>query len=397
MANPKDVLVIAQYSGNGPQSNNRFREICRNLVEAGAQVELVTSTFSHSGKKQVDLVTDNFEEFKIVQIEEPGYLKNVSFKRIRSHKILGRNLEKYLEERKAPDVIYCAVPSLSLAEVASKYAKKNNITLIIDIQDLWPEAFEIVLRQKVLATILFAPLRRQADKIYALADTVITVSDTYSSRAMQVRNRDSDAITVYLGTNLKTFDEFPAKPWSESSGVIQIVYIGTLGHNYDLPLVFESLRILKGKGLEFRMHIMGSGPLEASWIEMSKDLADEVTFHGRLDYAEMVSRLRACDIALNPIVPGAAGSIINKVCDYAAAGLPVVNSQENREYRRLLSEYDAGINCESTPISMANAIESITENSDLRSIMGNHSRRLAEEKFDRSQTYKVITEKILHG
>ncbi len=37
------------------------------------------------------------------------------------------------------------MPSLDVAKVAAKYAKENNIRFIIDIQDLWPEAFRMVL------------------------------------------------------------------------------------------------------------------------------------------------------------------------------------------------------------------------------------------------------------
>lgn len=58
----------------------------------------------------------------------------------------------------------------------------------------------------------------------------------------------------------------------------------------------------------------------------------------------MVGLLCSCDIAVNPIKKGSAGSIINKVGDYAAAGIPVVNTQENLEYKNILEEYNAGIN-----------------------------------------------------
>lgn len=55
-------------------------------------------------------------------------------------------------------------------------------------------------------------------------------------------------------------------------------------------------------------------------------------------YPEMCGRLVACYIAVNPITHGAAQSIINKHGDYAASGLPVVNTQECEEYRNLVGE-----------------------------------------------------------
>lgn len=60
----------------------------------------------------------------------------------------------------------------------------------------------------------------------------------------------------------------------------------------------------------------------------------------------MCALIDSCDIVVNPITGGAAASIINKHADYAACGHPVVNSQEANEYRKLVEEYDMGLNCE---------------------------------------------------
>ena len=59
------------------------------------------------------------------------------------------------------------------------------------------------------------------------------------------------------------------------------------------------------------------------------------------------------------------------------AGLPVVNTQECTEYRDLLNEYKAGINCEcENSDDVAKAIEYLISNSSLRLEMGRNSRQL---------------------
>lgn len=68
---------------------------------------------------------------------------------------------------------------------------------------------------------------------------------------------------------------------------------------------------------------------------VAKEQGLDVTFTGDLPYPKMVATLCECDFAVNPIRRGAA-SIINKVGDYAAAALAVVNTQECEEYRALL-------------------------------------------------------------
>ena len=376
--NALDIAVIAQYTGDGPNSNSRFREICRDLVATGAAVELITSTFVHSRKEQVELPAGE-EPFVLTQIHEPGYRKNISFERLRSHRALASNLRSYLDSRRVPDVIYCAIPSLDLAEVAARYARRHGVRLIFDVQDLWPEAFEMVLKPERVARAALYPLRLKADNVYSASDSVVTVSDTYSERVRRVRLDSESVHTVYLGTKLADFDAHPVEPWPVS-GVLHLAYIGTLGRSYDLPLIFDAVRELDRRGIDYRLHVMGDGPLASRWQEETRGLADRVVFYGRLPYPEMVSRLKASDIALNPIVPGSAGSIINKVCDYAAAGLPVINTQESPEYRGLLDSYGAGINCPADAGAVAEAMVRLHEDPSLRESMGRGSRRLAEEK-----------------
>ena len=61
--------------------------------------------------------------------------KNVSIKRLFSNGVLAINLKKYFKHRKKPDVVFCAVPSINLAYVASKYCKRNGIKFVIDEVD----------------------------------------------------------------------------------------------------------------------------------------------------------------------------------------------------------------------------------------------------------------------
>lgn len=109
----------------------------------------------------------------------------------------------------------------------------------------------------------------------------------------------------------------------------------------------------------------------------------------------MVSVLCSCDIAINPIKKGAAQSIVNKVGDYAAAGIPVVNTQENLEYKNILEEYNAGINVKNESfIDTANAIETLYNDKRIRIKYGENNRILAEKKFNRKLTYKEIIDLI---
>ena len=396
----KKVLIIANFMRLPWEGgNSRFPYITKLLNREKTNVEIITTSFSHSEKEQrrVTEVNKNSIDYKITLLDEPGYKKNVSLKRFYSHYILAKNLKKYLQEQPKPDIIYCAIPSLDVAKAAADFAKKNNIRFIIDVQDIWPEAFKMVFNIPIISNLIFYPMQRMADKIYASADEIIAVSETYANRAARVNKKYNNKLSVFLGTDLEYFDSLAKENYIEySDDKVRLVYIGTLGHSYDLKFTIDALEILKNKGISnIQFMVMGTGPLKEQFENYAKLKKIDAKFTGRLDYNKMVGNLCACDIAVNPISKGAAQSIINKVGDYAAAGLPVVNTQECEEYRNLVEGYNFGYNCDNdAPEELAEKIEILYNDETLRKELGANNRRLAEEKFDRRKTYQKIVDLI---
>jgi len=200
-------------------------------------------------------------------------------------------------------------------------------------------------------------------------------------------------LVAFLGTSLKKFDEAAKAAEPAGNAPFTVGYIGTLGYSYDIPIVIEAIAHLQEKGKKLRFLVMGDGPLRERFENLAAQKDIDAEFTGRLPYEEMVKRLVQCHVAVNPIVKNSAGSIINKVGDYAAAGLPVVNTQECPEYRQLVEDYHCGINC---PVGqwqgVADALEQLLEDASLRAEMGVNSRRLAEDRFDRDKSYDLIAD-----
>ncbi|WP_026691505.1 glycosyltransferase family 4 protein [Alteribacter aurantiacus] len=398
----EDILIIAHYTkAPNEKGNGRFHYIADKLGNKSKNVEVVTSSYAHKGKVQRKLSNEHIKSipYEFTTVYEPGYNKNVSLERFYSHYIFGRNLKKYLKNRKKPDVIYCAVPSINAAKVAAEYAHKNNIKFIVDVQDLWPEAFQMVFNIPLISNVIFYPMNKNIDYVYAKADKIIAVSKTYSDRALRTNDKCKEALSVFLGTDLSYFDSLVSenryleKPESE----VWLAYIGTLGHSYDITTVLDALKIIKDKGIKnIKFVVMGDGPLKSKFENHAKENEIYAKFLGRLDYGKMVGVLKVCDIAVNPISKGAAQSIINKHGDYAAAGLPVLNTQESKEYRDLVKEFQMGFNCENNnAVDLADKLLKLYKDKQLRESMGDNSRKLAELKFDRSSTYQEIIKEIL--
>ncbi|MGR9048660.1 glycosyltransferase family 4 protein [Halobacillus faecis] len=397
----RDVLIIAHFTQvPGEHANGRFDYIADMMASDGNQVEIITTKFSHRDKSQRKVSQEQLDQlnYNLTMLKERGYKKNVSLMRFYSHQTFSKSLSRYLKTRKKPDVIYCAIPSLDAAYVAAKYARKNKVRFIIDVQDLWPEAFKMVFDIPKISNLTFKPMNNKADYIYNAADDIVAVSDTYLKRALSANEKLEKGLSVYLGTDLSYFDECARKnPIEKPEDEIWLAYIGTLGHSYDLSYVIDALAILN----EERFHnikfiVMGDGPKQSDFEKYAAQKNVHVQFTGRLSYESMVGVLNCCDIAINPIKSKSAGSIINKVGDYAAAGLPTINTQESPEYRALLTTYNAGVNCgNKSPHDLAHAIKGLCENKDLREQLGKNNRKLAVEKFDRKSTYPQIISKLI--
>ncbi len=384
----KDIVIVSNFAMLDSEGGNcRFHDIARRLGKS-ARVELVMSSFYHAGKCQREHGDVEHDCYKETLIHEPGYPKNVCLRRFYSHYKWGKGVIKYMRQRKKPDVIYCAMPSLTVADEMAKYCKEENIKFVIDIQDLWPEAFEMVLP----VPFVFGPMRKQADRIYSQADLVVAVSETYAKRAMDV-NKQADSMVVFLGSS---FDESD-KPVHKSHAGINVVYIGTVGASYDIRCMVDALKVCTDRGYtDVKGYVVGDGPELDSVKQYASEKGVPMEFTGRLPYTEMMKILEICDIAINPIRHRAAQSIINKVGDYAISGLPVVSSQENEEYRKLVDEWHVGYNCiNGDAEDMAEKIMMLCDNPDERHIMGYNNRELAEAKFNRNKTYPEIVEKVL--
>lgn len=394
------ILIIDHFcQAPGEPGNNRYIYLAMMLCEYGHEVEIITSDFQHTAKKTREIPQEAIDTlpYKFTMLPEPTYPKNVCLQRFRSHFIFGKHLKAYLEEIKKPDLVHISVPSLDVGKVAADYCNHNQIPFVVDIQDLWPEAFKLVLNLPVISDLCFAPMMRTANYIYASADRILAVSETYKNRGLKSCKKDKEGMCVYLGTDMNTFDDYATNTSVEKrADELWVTYVGTLGHSYNIEIIMDALNLIADKiNRKVIFKVIGSGPYMERFQRYAENCKVPVDFMGRRMYGEMVAYLSHSDIAVNPIVKGAAQSIINKHADYAMSGLPIVNTQECPEYRNLMTDYDCGINCEPDNANqVADALLILINDEEKRRDMGKNSRKLAEERFNRDHTYRLIVKDI---
>ena len=399
----KKIAVISMgVKLDNEKGYSRFRYIGEFLSNAGYQVDLITTTFQHWEKAQrnLDEIKKENYKFNLKFIYEPGYKKNIDLRRIRSHRIAAKNLRQLLEKEGDYDLIYCEIPPNDVALAAAEYAKEKGIPFVPDVNDLWPEAMRMVLDVPVISDVLFYPLLRDAEKVYALVSGIIGTSDEYRDRPLKHQKLDVPKKTVYVGNEIAEFDAgvevySPQIPKEERE--FWVSYAGTIGTSYDIrTMVLAGKELLKRGRTRIKIKILGGGPLKEELETLAKEQnCSNVEFVGYAPYPKMTAYLAKSDILVNSFVKKAPQSIVTKIGDYLAAGKPMINTCMSPEFRNKVEHDGFGINIMPEDVNvLADAIEKLYEDEAGRTEMGKKARTIAEEQFDRPQSYKKIIELI---
>lgn len=406
----KIAIITMGVKLKGEKGYTRFGYLAEFLTKAGFQVDLITTTFQHWEKAQRDLkkIQEDIDAgeypFGLRFIYEPGYKKNVDLARVRSHKIAAQNLKKMLEAKpedgKDYDLLYAEIPPNDVARVAAEYGVAHNIPFVSDVNDLWPEAMRMVLDIPVVSSILFHPLQRDAEKVYSMVSGVVGTSDEYRDRPFKNQKRNVPKVTVYVGNEIKVFDEGAEKnkaSVAKPEGEFWVSYAGTIGTSYDIrTMVLAGEELIRRGHSDIKIKILGGGPMKDELEKLAKDnQIKNVEFVGYAPYDKMAAYLAESDILVNSFVKKAPQSIVTKIGDYLAAGKAMINTCMSPEFRNKVEADGFGVNIMPEDVEiLAGAIEDLYNDDEKRLAMGKRAREIAEEQFDRPKAYQKIADLI---
>ena len=404
MTDKKRIAIYTQDAklGNEVKGATRYVYLATLLHEHGYDVDFITSGFQHWEKRQRDV--EHFDAgtdaYTIRFIEEPFYPKNMCPQRIWAHHVVAKRVSEYFDEHHDYDLIYCQIPPNDVAREIGKAAQKFNIPFVVDVNDLWPEAFRVALDVPVLSDILFSPFYRQAKAVYQMADAVVGTSDEYRERGLRDARSGIPSETVYVGNQLCEFDAGVAANASQidkPTGDIWVSYAGTLSACYDLETLVNAMALVQKSHPEAKLQILGDGSERENLKAAAQSCGASVTFHGYLPYDQMAAWLSKSDITINSLVEKAAQSIVTKIGDYLAAGKPMVNTSCSKEFRAKVEADGFGVNVKPGDVEgMARVLVDLIEDSSRRAQMGEKARAIAEEQFDRPHSY-LKTVRLIEG
>ena len=324
IVNPFDNLPPEGYR---PQ---RYWLMSRAFAEAGHQVTYWSSDFSHAHKAprrlEQPVATDGF---RLVLAPTKPYRANICLRRVLSHRALARTWRQMAEaSSERPDMVIASMPPLSLAAAALDFSRTVGARFIVDIQDAWPETF-----YRVAPAWLFAPLRAVARRIYRSADAVTAVASRYLDLA---RSYGATAPTHLCHLGIDSGERGTGNGERVAHEPFSLLYIGAMGKSYDLETVIDAVREME----DVELDLAGTGPKESALRARAAD-CPRIRFHGYLADASLRTLLSSADAGVIPMFPDSCVGVPNKLADYAAAGLRVVNSLPG-ETADIVSRFAAG-------------------------------------------------------
>ncbi len=393
--NPFDPLP------GGTEQLGRYAYLVKLLGERGHQVTWWSSTFSHRFKREIDAAQARQSAeslgFELELVESPPYGSNVSFRRLRSHRVYGRNLGRMMATTPPPDVILASSPPLEAAAEAAKAGRRWGVPAIVDIQDQWPDTFAraVPAPLRSMSRLLLSPWYSLERRAYRAADGIVGVGDGYVQRGLAVGGSKPLTGEFPLGVDVADVDAAAQRGaeryprWKKQPHRLRFVYSGSLSYSYDFQTIIRAAALTKrNPGTPVDFVLTGQGDLAHVAHEMvAADQLDNVTVTGFLDFDEWAYLMYESDAGFNASFPHALIYLPNKIFYYFAAGQAVLNTIPG-ECANLVERHGCGLTYDAGDADGCfAAIRRLAEEPRQLQRMKSAARLAAETVFDRRIIY----------
>ena len=269
---------------------------------------------------------------------------------------------------------------------------------VFDHHDVNPELYEAKFGRKDFLYKVMLLLEKLTFKV---ADISIATNDSYRKIAIERAGMDPKKIfVVRSGPKLDRLKILPPVSELKKGRKFLIGYVGVMGKQEGIDSLLRSASYLikECRRTDIHFGLVGGGTELESMKSYAKklEIADYVTFTGRVSDQEMLELLNTADVCVNPDIANKMNDIstMNKIMEYMALGKPMVqfdlaegrfSAQEASLYARKNDEED-----------MANKIVELLDSPELRKKMGKFGRNRVlnalEWKYEAPKLLKAYEE-----
>jgi len=245
------------------------------------------------------------------------------------------NLRSRLARSYEAAIIYNPEDLLTLLLLKADRRVRNILYLDVDNH----ASYHFRLWSRVMERLELACVRR--------ADGVVSVS-----RPLEKLRRQQGAGRIRFVPNGVDFKLFHSAVNERTVHPPTLLYVGTLDRRWGVDLAVRAMSILRKHIPDIRLLIAGDGPAgdELRELAASLDLNGSIFFKGLVQYTDLPALMAEADLGIATSRKDAFRHYASplKICEYMAAGLPVVCSGGG-DAERIVEESKAGVNIAFSP------------------------------------------------
>jgi glycosyltransferase involved in cell wall biosynthesis len=255
---------------------------------------------------------------------------------------------------------------------------------VFDHHDINPELYEAKFGRRDLFWKLMVALERWT---FRTAHVSIATNESYKRIAVERGGMDPDRVfVVRSGPSLERLRILPPDESLKRGRKHLVGYVGVMGRQEGIDLLLEAVRCVVHDHGRHDVHfgLVGGGTSldEMKALAARLDVADYVTFTGRVPDAQLLAMLNTADVCVNPDIANDMNdkSTMNKIMEYMALGKPIVQFDltEGRFSARDASLYAH----RNDPADMAAKILELVDDPERRARMGEFGRRRVENELE---------------
>lgn len=400
------LITIGEPLPNVSESKKlRTALLADELVKRGHHILSFVSAYNHLKKEwvyQEDRTVKIRDNYYLQVIKGSGYRKNISLQRFIDHRIIARKFSKVAVTIPKPDIIITSMPPHDLAHETVLFAKQNNIPVLVDIRDPWPDLFfqnfPSAFRKQIKFIFRneFRMLKGAMKYANGLLATTSTLLD-WGLKYAQREKSENDKV-FYLGHKRKNdfaeslIDKKNIKTAKELDGKFIIFFVGTIA-NYHNPLILvHAAKKLLKKYSDIHFVIAGDGELLNELKRESENLSN-VSLLGWLNSNEIEFWLKKCTVGAC-ITPKTIDIIPNKTGTYLSAKLPVISAFQG-DLKKLVEKYQIGFNYPPNNVNeLTKCILKLYEDKTLYTTMSENAKKVFTDMFDADKIYSEYANHI---
>jgi len=290
------------------------------------------------------------------------------------------------------DVVIATSPQLLVGLSGYFISRLRGVPLVFEVRDLWPESLAAV-GVSGPDSLMNRTLGRIAKFLYQAAERIVVVSPAFQPAITRNWGIPEEKISV-VENGVET-DLFSPEPGGMAPGKKFVVsYIGTMGNAHGLTTLLDAAGMLQNSNPEIEFLLVGEGAEKAALMSQAaqKNLTN-IRWMPQQPREKIPGIIRESDVCLVLLRKSEVFETVipTKMLEFMSCGRPLVLGVRGQA-QQIVQAAQCGI-CISPeePAELAQAIQKLHGDAELRKRLGSNGRQYILEHFCRKQLSRKYT------